>query len=75
MGNARPTLLAISFSFTKKQGESTTSQQPTKRPREDPEETMPTIIVNQASTGAITEESVNRNQNFLTASLVTIQRD
>ena len=32
---------------------------------------MPTIIMNQASIATITEESVYRNQNFLTASPIT----
>ena len=45
----------------KLQSENTTSQRPTKRPREYPEETTPTIIVNQVSTATITEESVHRN--------------
>ena len=70
--DARRSQSDFSFSFTKKQSENTTSQWPTKRPREDPEETAPAIIVNQASTATITEVSVNRNQNFLTASPVTI---
>ena len=64
-GDVRRSQSTISFSFTKKQNENTTSQRPTKRPREDPERATPTIIVNQASTATITEESVNRNQNFL----------
>ena len=34
---------------------------PTKRPREDQEETTPTRTVNQVSTATITEESFNRN--------------
>ena len=34
---------------------------PTKRPREDQEETTPIRIVNQVSTATITEESFNRN--------------
>ena len=56
----------------KKQSENMTSQQPTKRPREDPEEATPTISVNQAWTATITEESVNRNENSLTAFPITI---
>ena len=50
--------------LTKKQGENATSQRPTKQPREDLEETTPLIAT-------ITEESVNRNQNFVTAFPIT----
>ena len=45
--DARRSQLAISSSFIKKLGENTTSQRPTKRPREDLEETTPRIIVKQ----------------------------
>ena len=56
--------------FHQKQSDNTTSQRPTKRQSEDLKETTPTIIVNQAPTAKVTEESVNRNQNFLRASPV-----
>ena len=36
------------------------------------EKKMPAVIVNQASVATIAEESFNRNQNFLTASSITI---
>ena len=67
-GDARRSQSAISFSFTKKQSENTTSQRATKRLGENLEEATPTIIVNQASTVTITEESVNINHKLLTAS-------
>ena len=59
-------------SVSDKKYKNKTSQLPTKRPRKDPEETTPTIIVNQASATTTTEESVNRNLNLLTASPLTI---
>lgn len=37
------------------------------------EKKMPAVIMNQASAAAIAEESFNRNQNFLTASSITIR--
>lgn len=64
-GHARRSQLTISFSFTKKQW-------PTKQTREDLEETRPIIIVNSASAATIIDESFNRNQNFITASPITI---
>ena len=64
-GDARRSQSAISFSFTKNmvkiQPVNHQLNAPTKRPREDQEETMPTINVNKASTATITEESFNRN--------------
>ena len=56
------------YSVSKKQSENTTSQRPIKRLREDIEKTTPTTVVNQGSTAKITEESRDRNQNFLTTS-------
>ena len=70
--DARSSQSTFSSSFTKKQGENTSSQRPTKRPKEDLEETPPKIIVNRASTATITEEPIKRHQNFLTDSPITI---
>ena len=71
-GDASCSESAISFSFTKKQSENTTSQRPTKQSREHPEETTPTIIVSQASAATITKESVKKIHKFLTASPINI---
>ena len=60
-GNARRSQSAVSFNFTKKQYENATSQLPPKRPREDLEEATLAVLIKQASTTTVTEESVNRN--------------
>ena len=69
MGDVRRGQSAILFNFAKKQDENATSQGPIERRREHLEKTTPAIITNQVSIVAITEESVNRNQKFLTASV------
>ena len=58
-GDARRSQSAISFSFAKKQGE-TSNERAKKRARhEETEDSNPTVIVSQPSTATITEESVN----------------
>ena len=62
-GDARRSQSAIALSFSKKQGES--SSQRSKRSREQMEDQTPTIMVSQASTATITNETVNTNPNLL----------
>ena len=66
-GDAKRSQSAIAFSVLKKQGE-TSKQISNERAREEIEGTNPTVIISQVSTATITNETVDQNQNFLTAS-------
>ena len=46
----------------------TSNQRSNKRAREEIEDTSPTVLISQASTATITDETVNQNRKFLTAS-------
>ena len=64
-GRARYSQLTIVFSALRKQGE-TSNQRSFKRAKEEIEDTNPTVIITQASTATITNETVNQNLNCLT---------
>ena len=53
--------MGISFSILKKQRE-TSNQRSNKRAREETEDTNPTVIITQASTATVTNETVNQNR-------------
>ena len=63
-GDGRRSQSAIFFSVLQEQGE-TSNRRSNKRAREEIEYTNSTVIVSQASTVTITDETVNQNQNFL----------
>ena len=64
-GGARHSQLTIVFSALGKQGE-TSNQRSFKWAKEEIEDTNPTVIITQASTATITNETVNQNLNCLT---------
>ena len=65
-GEARRSQSAISFNIVKKHGE-ISNKRPDKRLGGDIEDLTPEILVSQASTSTITDESDNTNPNLLTA--------
>ena len=67
--NAKRSQLAIALSFERKQGESS-NQRSNKRQREEIEDPNPVVIVSQASTAIITEETVNTNPNLLSTIII-----
>ena len=67
--NARRSQLAIALSSERKQGESS-NQRSNKRQREEIEDPNPVVIVSQASTAIITEETVNTNPNLLSTLII-----
>ena len=64
-GGARHSQLTIVFGALRKRGE-TSNQRSFKRAKEEIEDTNPTVIITQASTATITNETVNQNLNCLT---------
>ena len=63
-GDAKRNQSTIALSFGRKQGQSSI-QRSNKRLRQEIEDPNPAVIVNQASTATIIEETVNTNPNLL----------